>query len=169
MENNTIVEETGEKPIIFEDYGHSYVYETAHIQVYVNLQNYNIFNKETKNLIVITNYYVSHNNIPYYTASIIYEDCGDVNPYEVNPSPKWLVYQDSNCYIELFLKIINDISLEYYDANSPHYNHFDPNIEKIKFSEFKTNDDNKIFIDAIQNIANEMEIKYEDQISDDDK
>ena len=134
--------------VIEEFYGHSYSYEKGTISANISILNDTIFDEMEDKLIVISNYIFDYEKDVSYFATIIYCDCGDNNPYEVNPEPSCLVYQN-NPHTTLFLEIIADISREFYNADDPHRNHFKPDMPKMSFSDFKSSEKNKLISSAI--------------------
>ena len=133
------MDETNDVSII-EIGSSDYLYTKNNVEYDIGVKNYSLLNQDD-NPIIISNYFISGEDKLCIFATIIWDDIKyeneDYNPYHYDPDPIMMLYRDDlpKELEEKYLSMIDQISNKYYKPTSE-YKHFNPQLPKVKLSEF---------------------------------
>jgi len=117
-----------------------YLYTINDIEYNIGVKNHLLLNQDEYS-IIISNYFISGEDKLCIFATIIWDDIKyeneDYNPYNYDPDPIMILYRDDlpKELEEKYLTMIDQISNKYYKPTTD-YKHFNPQLPKVKLSEF---------------------------------
>lgn len=117
-----------------------YCYTTNNKEYNIGVKNF-VFDNPEGYPTIISNYFIDDDDCLTLFATIVWDDIkyenNDYNPYNYDPDPLMVVYRDDlpKEIQDVYLTIIDQLCNEFYEPTT-HFKHFNPQLPKIKLSEF---------------------------------